>query len=118
MSRGVANCSERTSGESSEKAHPLKQGEIGYYRKETASIVADARSGWRQGPSAQAEDLLTRTFTLPEAGPREFLCHPLEDRTDLRVGILVSGGIAPGINAVIDGIVSRHNEYRERCTKL
>ncbi len=94
------------------KANPLKQGEIGYYRKETASIVADARSGRRQGPSAEAEDLLTRTFTLPEAGPREFLCHPLEDRTNLRVGILVSGGIAPGINAVIDGIVSRHNEYR------
>jgi 6-phosphofructokinase 1 len=32
----------------------------------------------------------------------------------LRVGILVSGGIAPGINALIDGIVSRHTLYSER----
>jgi len=29
----------------------------------------------------------------------------------LRVGIVVSGGIAPGINAVIDGIVQRHEQY-------
>jgi len=41
-----------------------------------------------------------------EAGPREKIMrfHP-------RVGILVSGGIAPGINAVIDGIVRRHEAY-------
>jgi len=41
-----------------------------------------------------------------EAGPREKIVrlHP-------RVGILVSGGIAPGINAVIDGIVRRHEVY-------
>src|SRR5208283_2772399 len=38
-------------------------------------------------------------------------------RAHLRVGILVSGGIAPGINAVIDGIVSRHNEYRKAAEK-
>src|SRR5262249_48742082 len=45
-------------------------------------------------------------FHFAEAGPRAKIMrfHP-------RVGILVSGGIAPGINAVIDGIVRRHEAY-------
>jgi 6-phosphofructokinase 1 len=43
---------------------------------------------------------------FPEAGPRAQVMekHP-------KVGIVVSGGIAPGINAVIDGIVRRHENY-------
>ena len=43
---------------------------------------------------------------FPEAGPRAQVMdkHPT-------VGIVVSGGIAPGINAVIDGIVQRHENY-------
>jgi 6-phosphofructokinase 1 len=106
--------------EKPKKRNPLEEKKIGSYRPETASIVVDPRCGWRQGPLSKRKDILlskrkdilTRRFTFPEAGPREFLHHPLGDRTHLRVGILVSGGIAPGINAVIDGIVSRHNEYR------
>jgi 6-phosphofructokinase 1 len=48
-------------------------------------------------------------LTIPEAGPRKLL-HFAPDQP-LRVGIMVSGGIAPGINAVIDGIVHRHSDY-------
>ena len=48
-------------------------------------------------------------LTLPEAGPRRDL-HFSPDQP-LRVDIVVSIGIAPGINAVIDGIVQRHFKY-------
>ena len=101
--------------EPAEKRNPVPEKEIGAFRLETASIVVDTRSGWRQGPSIEAKDLLTRKFTLPEAGPRKYLNYP--NGGNLTVGILVSGGIAPGINAVIDGIVNRHTLYRNRATK-
>ena len=32
----------------------------------------------------------------------------------LKVGVIVSGGIAPGINAVIDGITQRHYRYAKK----
>lgn len=51
-------------------------------------------------------------FTFPEAGPRPKLAFPQsESSRELNVGILVAGGIAPGINAVIDAIVQRHYAY-------
>lgn len=45
-------------------------------------------------------------LSFPEAGPRSRVMegHP-------EVGIVVCGGIAPGINAVIDGIVGRQEAY-------
>ena len=46
-------------------------------------------------------------LTFLEAGPRQNVLN----RPGLQVGVLVSGGIAPGINAVIDGIVRRHKRY-------
>lgn len=46
---------------------------------------------------------------FPEAGPRPMLALP--SRRQLRVAIVVAGGIAPGINAVIDAIVQRHDAY-------
>ena len=51
----------------------------------------------------------TEEFSVPEAGPREELYFPAHAR--LNVGIVVSGGIAPGVNAVINGIVQRHWQY-------
>jgi 6-phosphofructokinase 1 len=54
-------------------------------------------------------------FRFPEAGPRLNICFPqkkkYQSEKKLNVAILVSGGIAPGINAVIDGIVQRHWLY-------
>ena len=57
------------------------------------------------------DDLLDRGLTFPEAGPRKYLHYPT--RRGLTIGIIVSGGIAPGINAVISGIVGRHFGYAE-----
>ena len=48
-------------------------------------------------------------LTFPEAGPRKYHYYP--KKNSLNVGIIVSGGIAPGINAVISGIVKRHFLY-------
>ncbi len=51
---------------------------------------------------------------FPEAGPRGKLCFPKNPDKGLKVAVLVVGGIAPGINAVIDGIVQRHSLYAEK----
>jgi 6-phosphofructokinase 1 len=54
-------------------------------------------------------------LAFAEAGPRkDLLYRPAPGRGDLKVGILVSGGIAPGINAVIAGIVERHCLYADK----
>ena len=42
-----------------------------------------------------------------EAGPREYLYF---DPTDVRIGIVTPGGIAPGLNTVIHSIVNMHYE--------
>lgn len=55
-------------------------------------------------------------LTFPEAGPRRKLAFPQADG-ELNVAILVAGGIAPGINAVIDAIVQRHHEYLQASKK-
>ncbi len=55
------------------------------------------------------------SLSFPEAGPREYIYKPinLEFEQHYNVAILVTGGIAPGINAVIDGITQRHFKYAE-----
>lgn len=53
-------------------------------------------------------------ITFPEAGPRRQLYYPTDSNRNLRVGILVSGGIAPGINSVIAGIVERQSLYAKQ----
>jgi 6-phosphofructokinase 1 len=60
--------------------------------------------------TAQASGAATQ-LALPEARPRRHHRYPLRGRGPLKVGIVVSGGIAPGINAVIHGIVKRHELY-------
>lgn len=51
--------------------------------------------------------LNTNPPSFVEAGPRELLFH---DPLEVRVGLLTSGGIAPGLNTVIEAIVDRHCE--------
>jgi len=51
--------------------------------------------------------LLEDRLAFPEAGPRSTIYHTPPGN----VAILVAGGIAPGISAVIDGIVRRHGSY-------
>lgn len=52
-------------------------------------------------------------LTLLEAGPRPEIALPWPGKLSLNVAIVVAGGIAPGINAVIDAIVQRHFAYRK-----
>jgi 6-phosphofructokinase 1 len=75
---------------------------IGTYRADTAMASTAALGEY------------VHRMQVPEAGPREFLRFPTGGPNgSLRVGIMVLGGIAPGINAVIDGIVQRHFLYRK-----
>jgi 6-phosphofructokinase 1 len=55
--------------------------------------------------------LREQQLSFAEAGPRKMLLHKAPTARTLNVAILVSGGIAPGINAVIAGIVERHCRY-------
>ncbi|HWS89872.1 MAG TPA: 6-phosphofructokinase [Pyrinomonadaceae bacterium] len=53
-------------------------------------------------------------LALPEARPRKRLYYPNRQGGGLTVGVMVSGGIAPGINAVIAGVVERQYLYAAR----
>jgi 6-phosphofructokinase 1 len=91
--------------------------EVGEPRNEDAVVVAAALSGYHytkhNGDNKRELDcMIKQGLHFPEAGPRQFIYFPQEGHI-LRVAILVSGGIAPGINAVIDGIVQRHHSYAE-----
>lgn len=94
--------------------NPVPQSVSGDQRSDTAAIVVDTRTGWLRKPDATDDEVRkfddeVRKLRFPEAGPRAMLCYPKHD--SLTVGILVSGGIAPGINAVIESIVKRHHLY-------
>jgi len=78
------------------KVNPIPQPTVGRFRLPEDRYVVEAASG-------------AESPTFLAAGPRERVFFPVEER--LRVGIVVSGGIAPGINALIDGIVERHELY-------
>lgn len=100
------------------KQNPIDASEIGLYRDwnedegrrrdEEPQVVVSALA------DLQASGPASKSLTLPEAGPRKFLCYPCSAGGNLSVGVLVSGGIAPGINAVIAGIVERQMLYAER----
>lgn len=79
--------------------------EIGNFRPDDAMVVAAALSTYHREFS-----MVQSGLCFPEAGPRKELAYPRVDR-DLNVAVIVSGGIAPGINAVIDGITQRHHMY-------
>ena len=86
------------------KGLPLS--DVGSWRAEDAEVVAAALTRYHH------TCMIDCKLCFPEAGPREFLYYPFpRANSELKVGILVSGGIAPGINAVIDGITQRHYKY-------
>lgn len=79
---------------------------MGEARPEDAKVVAAALTSFHPGSTC----IYKNQLTFPEAGPREKLFYP-RPNSNLRVAILVSGGIAPGINSVINGIIQRHEQY-------
>jgi len=98
--------------------NPIDESDIGLYRdwdgetnearRTDSQVLVAALSDYHA--KAQFAD---RSLTFPEAGPRKLLHYPTQNDR-LTVGLLVSGGIAPGINAVIAGLVQRQLLYAER----
>jgi len=87
--------------------------DLGKYRPHSAKVVAAALTDLHPflGTCIYRDQL-----TFPEAGPREDLFYPIV-RRNLKVAILVAGGIAPGINSVIHGITQRHELYASESIK-
>jgi len=91
--------------------NPVPIEKIGARRRDTDHVIVDARRQSKAAGRTAADPDPHGMLTFPEAGPREKIRYPRGP--DLNVGIVVSGGIAPGINAVISGIVERHSLYHE-----
>lgn len=94
---------------------PNELKEFGKFRPHDASVVAAALSKYHHPSGSFC--MIDSQLIFPEAGPREELYFPKYSRNlpnTFRVAVLVSGGIAPGINAVIDGITQRHFKYFEK----
>lgn len=96
----------------------LKREVIGGVRPDTARILVDTRTQYHTlgcNPNDSNSRCLVREhLTFAEAGPREMLRYPINWKGNLgilNVAIVVTGGIAPGINAVISGIIQRHLLY-------
>jgi hypothetical protein len=91
--------------------------DIGVPRSHQAQVVAAALSSYHRDETGNDNVLdyencpLKNLLCFREAGPRKKLRHT--GKTGLKVAILVSGGIAPGINSLIDGITQRHWMYAE-----
>lgn len=88
------------------------QDEIGNFREKTNYVLSAALSGFHKDINfcpCNGENKLI----FPEAGPRKEVFSNISTNA-FRIGILVSGGIAPGINAVIDGITRRHYFYARK----
>ncbi len=93
------------------------QDEVGRYRGHDERIVVDARASYLRetvGDECQCEGVLKYDLDFPEAGPRESHVYPTRRHRSVDVGIIVSGGIAPGINAVIRSILERHQLYARK----
>ena len=93
----------------------LSTDKVGLWRDTNARVLTTALFDEQMLASAAGSPHgveALRQLSFPEAGPRAHLFFPRGNR-QLNVAILVSGGIAPGINAVIDGIVQRHWLYAE-----
>lgn len=103
---------ENIEGISFQNSDELKD-KVGEWRDPHAKVLVAALSKYHNKYGEQCKPMscqMEKNLCFPEAGPRKDHIFP-RDRISLKVGVLVSGGIAPGINAVIDGIVNRHYLY-------
>lgn len=110
-----------------QKNRLVEKNKIGAPRTDIIDLQSDAQEDWSERVVVSAalseyhdcnlldkgpETCMIRSkLSFPEAGPRENII-----RRPVNAGIVVSGGIAPGINAVIDGIVQRHKDYNRACS--
>lgn len=105
--------------------NPVDETIIGEFKDSENHIYVDARMRHCVEPGSRpaAESGTAPSLTFAEARPRKMVRFPdprelARTLDQFSVGIIVSGGIAPGINSVIAGIVGRHvlyeNCYREK----
>lgn len=83
--------------------NPREPVRIGQFRDDDSMVLANAELPVLKRLEAQG-------CALPaffEAGPRKRLFH----RPDCRAAVVTTGGIAPGLNAVVHAIVARHHAY-------
>ncbi|MBN1567117.1 MAG: 6-phosphofructokinase [Acidobacteria bacterium] len=103
------------------QTNPIPPEVTGPRRSHGSEIVVDVRTQFHHLANNREQGagkcLLRNGLTFLEAGPREALVFPQNRNPDLRIGIVVSGGIAPGINAVIAGICQRHLQYQDHWNK-
>ncbi|MEZ4886510.1 MAG: 6-phosphofructokinase [Chitinophagales bacterium] len=81
--------------------NPRSEKAIGFYRNNESQILATA--DYKILKSFQDAGLPIPVFL--EAGPREMLHH---SPSEINVAIVTTGGLAPGLNAVVHAIVKRH----------
>ena len=98
--------------DSSMQINPLKEEIYGTFRNNNSTIGVDARHLTANENSCI--DSCNLDLTFPEAGPRKNIITPSDH---FNVAILVSGGIAPGINAIISSITERHKTYEKEYQK-
>ena len=85
--------------------NPRRPVHLGQFRVEGAKILATAELPVLERLEAQG-------CAMPaflEAGPRKRLFH----RPDCRAAVVTTGGIAPGLNAVVHAGVDRHRSYSQ-----
>ena len=103
------------------KENPLDPKQVGEFRGPTQESSPDSEKSEVEGLVRAAAlmdlDRTDKPLAFPEAGPRQSLALPPDDG-ELNVAILVAGGIAPGINAVVDAIVQRHAEYEQASKEI
>ncbi len=112
------------------------QDKVGTYRDfKNDRVLSSALTHHHQSKHTDKKEICIKTkipcpisigMTFPEAGPRSVVYSPIKahqivtrntpknaDQPLFRIGIIVSGGTAPGINGVVNGIVQRHYDYYE-----
>ncbi len=85
--------------------NPRQPVHLGQFREEGTKILATAEL-------PMLERFAKKGCGLPaflEAGPRRRLFH----RPDCRAAVVTTGGIAPGLNAVVHAVVDRHHSYSQ-----
>jgi 6-phosphofructokinase 1 len=89
----------------------LDEWDVGNFRPVDAQVVAAALSRYHHPD--QETCMLREKLCFPEAGPRQDIAYPRRGQ-NLNVAVIVSGGIAPGINSVIAAITQRHQTYADK----
>jgi len=94
--------------------NPVSEDEIGGHTGEEASGSRSAQVVAAALTDFHSECLVNLGLTFPVASPKARLAYPSARGRGMKVGMLVSGGIAPGANAVIAGAFRRHAIYAEK----